>query len=110
MYKRDVARFVGNAGANQMENEYENFLAELGGERAPAPVFSESDRGFARVGDRSCGRFRKRPPNSLPTVVAVPRATRKPRKVGRCPSFKGHFLSPRAKPYMLRFATLFIAE
>ena len=28
----------------------------------------------------------------------VPRATRTPRTFGICPSFKGHFLSPRAKP------------
>ena len=27
-----------------------------------------------------------------------PRATRTPRTFGMCPSFKGHFLSPRAKP------------
>jgi hypothetical protein len=28
----------------------------------------------------------------------VPRATRTPRNVGRCPSFEGHFLAPRVKP------------
>jgi hypothetical protein len=39
----------------------------------------------------------RRPPNSLDTIVA---RTRTPRKFGICPSFKGHFLSPRAKPYI----------
>ena len=32
------------------------------------------------------------------------KATRTPRKFRRCPSFKSHFLSPRAKPLILRFA------
>jgi hypothetical protein len=34
----------------------------------------------------------------------VPRATRTPRTFGICPSFKDHYLSPRAKALPLRFA------
>jgi hypothetical protein len=37
-------------------------------------------------------------PIPLSTMVARTRATRTPRKFGTCPSFKGHVLSPRAKP------------
>eukprot|EP00241_Pyramimonas_parkeae_P015036 CAMPEP_0114294294 /NCGR_PEP_ID=MMETSP0059-20121206/10051_1 /TAXON_ID=36894 /ORGANISM="Pyramimonas parkeae, Strain CCMP726" /LENGTH=983 /DNA_ID=CAMNT_0001416065 /DNA_START=245 /DNA_END=3196 /DNA_ORIENTATION=+ len=35
MYKRDVAQFAGQQAAGKMENEYESFLAELGGGPPP---------------------------------------------------------------------------
>ena len=40
-------------------------------------------------------RLSRRTPSSR---SSVPRAARTPRKCGRCASFKGQFLSPRAKP------------
>jgi hypothetical protein len=45
-------------------------------------------------GNRSRGRFRSRFPSTEPE----PTCTRRPRKFGICPSFKGHFLSPCAEP------------
>jgi hypothetical protein len=38
----------------------------------------------------------------FPSPGSVQRATRSTRKFGRCPPFKDHFLSPRAKPFTIR--------
>jgi serine/threonine protein kinase len=52
-----------------------------------------------RIGRMGIRQMSSRPPISLSGIVAlVPRATRTPQKFGRCPSFKSHFLSPRAEP------------
>lgn len=54
MYKRDVAQFAGQQAAGKMENEYESFLAELGG--GPPPGMGGAPAGPSRALARAAAR------------------------------------------------------
>jgi hypothetical protein len=60
-----------------------------------AQVANRNDRDFGREIARRFAHTRRFPSSKLQPVLACTRTTR---KFWRCPSFKDHFLSPRAEP------------
>jgi hypothetical protein len=60
-----------------------------------APPYSDVKVANRTVGDELTRLFRGARRIPSPRLQPVPRAARTPRKFGRYPSFKGHFLSPR---------------
>jgi hypothetical protein len=94
-------------------DEANHELADLGAYRGIDPVMDFLPQGEVRASSRALIRFmrfgvlrdeltppfRLAYPIPLTRLQPVARATRAPRKCGRCVSFKGRSLSPRAKPY-----------